>query len=230
MHPSLASLTTSPRLRADVALYAAADGPVLRVGDTHHDVHLAPGEVDVLLDALLRGHEPTDPRARDALASLVEAGLADPAPACVAVIGDGVLATALRAALIRMGAVADPGGAPVRALDEELPSDVTGRACWVSGRYVVLSPPAVPAPDVVARHRAATRHRDTDGRLSPVSGGRGVRSALSPLTGAGLELAASAVAAELLRPDPAPHAAVMVDLVALTVSHHPVLPVPPAPR
>lgn len=235
MEPSTTSaqLVRSSRLRADVAIYPAAEGPVLRVGDAHHDVRLEDHEVDALLDALLADHAPTAPRARAALASLVEAGLADPRPTSVAVTGDGSLASAVRGALGRMGVETSSGAAAatVHALDgDTLPDDLGGAACWVSGRHVLLSPPAVPARDVVARHRAATLHHDADDRFAPLAGARGIRSALDPLAGPGLELAAVLVAAELLRPDRAPYEVLAIDLVGLTASRHPVLPVPPAPR
>ncbi|GAA1514815.1 hypothetical protein [Nocardioides humi] len=231
--PSLHRLPASVRLRPDVALYATGDGHVLLAGDVHHHVRLDDADLQALLDALLLGDEPRPPQARAALASLVDAGLADPAPVRVDVAGDGVLATALRAALLRMGAGIEAGGTPVAALDDDRPLarlPATTAACWASGHRVVLSPPAVPAAQVAARHRAATVHRDADRRVVPAPGARGVRSAVSALTGAGLELAAVQVAAELLRAERPAHEAVVVDLVALTISRHPVLPVPAAPR
>lgn len=235
----LAELPTSRRLRPDVTIYETDDGHVLLVGDAHHDLHLADAERDGLLDALAAGPlAPRDdrdaaPRVRDALASLVDAGLVDPARAHVAVTGSGALATALRSALARMGADTSAGGAPVAAADDagllaDLP--VTTPAAWVEGHRVVLSPPAVPAIHVVARHRAATLHRDTDRRVVRRPGTRGLRSAVPALAGPGLELAAVQVAAELLRADRPSHEVVVIDLVALTTSRHPVLPVPPAPR
>ncbi|UUW91066.1 hypothetical protein [Pimelobacter simplex] len=233
-------LPLSARLRPDVALYAVTGGHVLRTGDTHHHVHLDPPELDALVDALVAGREPHPPRARAALASLVAAGLADPQPGRVRVTGTGVLAGALRAALVRMGADTSPDAAPdtspggtlVLALDhDDLPDggDLGATACWVSGHRVLLAPPAVPAGQVAARHHAATLHRDTDRRVARRSGA-GVRSGMPALAGAGLELAAVQVAAELLRAERPAYEVVVVDLVALTTSRHPVLPVPPAPR
>jgi hypothetical protein len=221
----------STRLRPDVSLYAVADGHVLRAAGAHHHVHLGPGDADALLDSLVSGGTPTTELAASALASLVDAGLVDPAPAHHVVVDDGVLADALRGALSRMGATVGPGGAPVAALDDpgpdgrELP--VSGPACWVDEHLVVLAPPAVPARDVSARRRAATRHRDTDPRTRPLPEGRAVVGAPSR---AGIELAATVVAAELLRRERPAYEAVVVDLHALTVTRHPVLPVPPAPR
>ncbi|MBM7517267.1 hypothetical protein [Nocardioides nitrophenolicus] len=223
----------SARLRADVALYATADGHVLRAGDDYHHVALAGAELDDLLTALVRDRPPATPVARAALDALVGAGLADPRPPRIAVAGTGVLATALRAALRRMGVEPGPGGAAVVALDDAaLPVDLPAgtRACWRAGHRVLLSPPGVPAVEVAARHHAATVHRASDRRVAPRDATSGVRSAAPPLAGPGLELAAVQVAAELLRPAPAPDEAVVVDLVALSVSRHPVLPVPPAPR
>lgn len=229
---TIAALPASRRLRPDVALYAAAGGHILRAGDQHHDVHLADTDLDVLLDALVHDHEPTSPAARAALSSLVDAGLADNALTPVAVAGTGRLASALRAALERMGAPSRPGGTPVTVLDDHLPATFASdhSACWVAGHRVVLSPTAVPAADVAARHHAASRHRSEDPRVAPLADGQGARAAESPLAGPGLELAAVQVAAELLRADRPSHEVVLVDLVALTVSRHPVLPVPPAPR
>lgn len=222
---------TSLRLRAGVDLYAAADGHLLRVGDSYHHVRLPSADVADLLDALADGGEPTSPQARAALEALVAAGLADVPPAHLWVDGDGRLAESLRAALTRMGARLAPDGSPVAALDDDrLPDDLPGPACWVAGHRVVLSPPAVRPVHVAARHLAATRHRGADPRTVPVPGGGGVTSAVPLLASAGLELAAVQVAAELLRPDRPAHEAVAIDLRALTVTRHPVLPVPPAPR
>ncbi|SDD59236.1 hypothetical protein [Nocardioides lianchengensis] len=224
------SIRTSRRLRPGVELYAAADGHLLRVGDTHHHVHLDDAAAAELLDALAEGGDPASGPARAALEALVAAGLVDVPPARLRVDGDGVLAAALRAALTRMGAVVGPGGGRVLARDDDaLPADAT-TACWVVGHRVVLSPPAVPAPQVAARRRAATRHRAADPRTAPAAGARRVAAAVPLLGGAGLELAAVQVAAELLRPDRPAHEVVAVDLRALTVSRHPVLPVPAAPR
>lgn len=231
--PTIPTSQATPRLRADVTLYAAADGHVLRVGETHHQVQLHDRDLDALLDALVDGGEPATPLARAALASLVAAGLADLSPAHLTVNGDGALATALHATLVRMGAAVGQGGAPVTALDDDaLPADLspTAPVCWVSGHHVVLSPPAVPALQVAARHRAATRHHGADSRSALRPGGRRVHSAAPVLAPAGLELAAAQVAAELLRPERPSHEAVVIDLTALSVSRHPVLPVPPAPR
>lgn len=227
------NLTPSARLRPDVELYAVADGHVLRTGDRHHHVDLAPAELAALVDALVTGGEPRPPRARAALASLVAAGLADPGPGHVSVTGTGVLAGALRAALDRMGADTAAGGVPVLARDDDGLLDVAapgGAVCWVSGHRVLLAPPAVPAGQVAARHHAATVHRDTDRRVAGRPGGGGVRSSRPALRGAGLELAAVQVAAELLRAERPAYEVVVVDLVALTTTRHPVLPVPPAPR
>lgn len=227
------NLPLSARLRPDVALYAVEDGHVLRTGDAHHHVHLDPAELTALVAALVDGGEPHSPRARAALGSLVDAGLVDVVPAHLTVAGEGRLAAALRAALVRMGADLGPGGAPVLAVDDDvLPAELpaTTPACWVSGHRVVLAPPAVPAAQVAARHRAATGHRETDRQLVRRPDAVGVRSGRPVLAGAGLELAAVQVAAELLRAERAPYEAVVVDLVALTTSRHPVLPVPPAPR
>lgn len=219
--------STSTRLRTDVSLHATATGHVLLVGDVAHHVHLAPPHADDLLDALVDGRAPTSPDACRALDALVAAGLVDPAPPSVTVTGSGVLADAVRAALQRMGAT--DGGPEVSAHDDDSAlTDLTGApACWVSGHRVLLAPPAVTPYDVAARHRAATRHRDQDPLTAPT--GRRVR-ARTPLTGPGLELAAVHVAAELLRPDRPAHEVVAVDLHALTVTRHPVLPVPAPPR
>jgi len=219
----------SARLRADVRLYAARKGYVLRVGETHHHVHLTPAEADALLDALVAGDDPGAGTARAALDSLVVAGLVDAPRAHHTVIGDGALAGALRAALVRMDVAVGPGGSPVVALDDDeaLPPD--GRTCWISADLVLLAPPGVPARDVAARRRAATAHRDTDPLTRPLRGGRTVISALS-VAPAGLELAAVTIAAELLRTDRPTHEAVVVDLLTLTVTRRPVLPVPPGPR
>lgn len=222
----------SRRLRADVALYATRAGHVLLVGDTHHHVDLDNGEVEVLFDALVDGNRPASGRARAALDALADAGLVDVTPAHVTVTGDGVLAAALRSSLDRMGVSPGPGGASVLAVDRELPATlpVATRACWVSGHRLMLSPTGVSAPQVEARRRAATLHRNTDPDLTRRDNGRDVRSAVSPLTGPGLELAAAQIAAELLGNERSPYEAVVIDLVALTVSRHPVLPVPTAPR
>ncbi|MEO9322541.1 hypothetical protein ABFT23_03570 [Nocardioides sp. C4-1] len=211
-------MLTSPRLRAGVALYAADGGHLLRVDGADHHVHLDDADATALLDALLDGGPPATAPARGALAALVDAGLADAAPTRVSVVGDGRLAGALRAAAGRMGAAGDD--LVVRA--DDAPTD--DATCWMSGHRVVLRPPAVPAGDVEARHRAATRHRGVVVR----TGGRGVVG-----TGderAGLELAAVTVVADLRRPDRHPLEAVVVDLDTLVVSRHRVLPVPPAPR
>lgn len=221
------TLQQSARLRPDVDLLTGSDGPVLRVGDSHHHVHLDAAEADHLLDALVHGGSPTSPAARSALGALVEAGLVDATPARHTVVGDGSLARAVRAALGRMGGTLGPDGALLTALDDDTDLPPTGAACWISGGRVLLSPPAVPARDVRARHEAATRHRGTDPRTTPVPGGRVVVPAPSP---AGLELAATLVAAELLRPARPAHEALVVDLRALRATRHPVLPVPPAPR
>lgn len=225
----------SSRLRADVDLYPVADGHLLRVGADLHHVHLAAADLDALLDALLadpdtRGATPATVPARDALTSLVDAGLVDPAPARLAVVGDGLLARALAAALRRMGADVTPaedGVREVQAVDdpERLPPEAT-TACWLDGSVALLTPPAVAPGDVVARRRAATRHRDTDPRTAPVAG----RAVAAVPGDAGVELAATTFAAALLRPGRAAYEAVVVDLRTLTVGHHPVLPVPPAPR
>ncbi len=226
-------VTASARLRPDVVVYATVDGHVLRVGDTHHQVHLdEPGAHD-LLDALVTGLPPDSAPAAAALASLVAAGLVDPVIPRWTVEGDGRLATAVRGALARMGGTPSPGSstACLPALDDPPPTGLpAGRACWSAGRTVVLAPPSVSARDVAARHHAATRHRDTDPRAAPRPGGRRVEPASRPLAGAGLELAATLVAADLLRPDPHPYEALVVDLVALTSTRHRVLPLPPAPR
>lgn len=223
---------TSARLRADVALHAARDGHVLVVGDTRHHVQLDDHDSHALLDALVDGRPPRSDRAGAALAALADAGLVDAAPVHVTVTGEGVLATALRESLARMGIASGPDGVSVLALDDGLRADLADavRACWVIGHRVVLSPRAVPAGHVAARHHAATLHRDTDPAVARRPGGREVRAVGSPLSGPGLELAAAHVAAELLRTGSPPHEAVVIDLVALTVSRHTVLPVPTAPR
>ena len=219
----------SARLRADVALYASRDGHVLRVGETHHHVHLAPTDADALLDSLVTGGSPDAETARAALDVLVDAGLVDPLPAHHCVIGDGTLAGALRAALVRMGVRVGPGGSPIVALDDDDALPPGGDICWISGDLVLLAPPGVSARDVAARRCAATAHRDTDPLTRPLPTGRTVTSAAS-VPPAGLELAAVTIAAELLRPDRPAHEAVTVDLHGLTVTRRPVLPVPPAPR
>lgn len=219
----------SARLRADVALYASRDGHVLRVGETHHHVHLAPTDADALLDALVAGGSPDAETARAALDALVDAGLVDPLPAHRCVIGDGALAGALRAALLRMGVRVGPGGSPVVALDGDDALPPGGDTCWISGDLVLLAPPGVPARDVAARRRAATAHRDTDPLMHPLPAGRSVTSAVS-VPPAGLELAAVTIAAELLRRDRPAHEAITVDLHDLTVTRRPVLPVPASPR
>jgi hypothetical protein len=219
----------SARLRADVAVYASRDGYVLRVGETHHHVRLAPADADALLDALVVGGSPDPDHARAALDSLIEAGLVDPLPPHHSVTGDGALAGALRAALLRMGVCVGPGGSPVVALDDDDDLPPRGDACWISGDLVLLAPPGVPARDVAARRCAATAHRDTDPLTRPLSTGRTVTSAVS-VPPAGLELAAVTIAAELLRRDRPAHEAVTVDLHGLAVFRRPVLPVPPAPR
>lgn len=210
-------------------LYAAVNGYLLRVGRTDHHVHLEQPEADALLDALVTGTEPTSTRAQAALDWLVGSGLVDVGPPRWTVRGNGTLAEALRVALERMGAEIVDNGRAVAALDDEALPDVAdaGRACWITGHLVVLAPADVPARDVAARHRAATRHRDTDPRLRPAPGGR--RVAAPPST-AGLELAAVVVAADLLAPSSSPRSAVAIDLHSLTVTRHPVLPVPTAPR
>ncbi|MCY7401076.1 MAG: hypothetical protein LH477_08975 [Nocardioides sp.] len=219
----------SARLRADVALYASRDGHMLRVGETHHHVHLAPRDADALLDALVNGGSPDVETARAALDSLVKAGLVDPLPAHHRVIGDGALAQALRAALMRMGARVGTGGLRVVALDDDATLPRGGDTCWISGDLVLLAPPGVPVRDVAARRCAATAHRDTDPLTRPLPTGRTVTSVVS-VPPAGLELAAVTVAAELLRRDRPAHQAVVVDLHDLTVTRRPVLPVPQAPR
>lgn len=225
----------SARLRADVALRSGPDGHLLTVGDSDHHVHLDEPEISALHDALVDGGRPALPRARAALDSMVAAGLVDAAPPRIAVGGPGVLATALRAALERMGAVLADDGTPVLALDDDIPAvdrpdGGPTATCWTVGHRVVLSPPAVPAAQVAARHRAATLHRDADPRVEALPSGRAVRSATPVLGGAGLELAATLVAAELLRTDRAAYEVLAVDLVGLVASRHLVLPVPPAPR
>lgn len=230
--------TVSPRLRPGVRLHETAEGHVLRVARgedrVDHQVDLAPSEVHALMDALLDGGAPDAPAPRAALDSLVAAGLVDPAPAAYDVRGAGLLATALRGALARAGAALTPDGETVTALDTppyagEKPDPVLRRGvvCWLDDDLALLAPPGVPAVDVAARRRAATRHRDTDPRTRPVPGGRSVTA---PTPAAGLELAAAVVAAELVRGERPAHTAVVVDLGALTVTHRPVLPVPPAPR
>ncbi|GHJ59762.1 hypothetical protein NOK12_22800 [Nocardioides sp. OK12] len=219
----------SPRLRADVALLTGRDGHLLRVGETHHHVHLARAEGDQLVEALATGATPEGAGARAALEALVDAGLVDPAPAHHTVVGEGLLAEALAAALVRMGSRVGPGGTPVVARDDDSDLPATGVACWISGDRVLLAPPAVPAVDVAARRRAATAHRDTEPLTRPVPGGRHVASSVL-VPPAGLELAATTVAAELLRRDRPSHEAVTVDLHHLTVARRPVLPVPPEPR
>ncbi len=221
------TLQQSARLRPDVDLFAVADGHVLRVGDSYHHVHLDAGDADHLLDALVDGGAPPSPAAAHALSGLVEAGLVDVAPTRHTVVGGGVLARAVRGALGRMGGTLDPDGTLLTALDDDTDLPADGAACWVSDGHVLLSPPAVGAPDVAARREAATRHRTADPRTTPAPGGRVVVPPPSP---AGLELAAALVAAELLRSSRPAYEAVVVDLRALTVSRHPVLPVPPAPR
>lgn len=225
----------STRLRADVALRPGPDGPLLTVGDVDHHVQLDEAEIAALHDALVDGGRPVLPRASAALDSMVAAGLVDPSPPRIAVGGHGVLAVALRAALERMGAVLTDDGTPVLALDDDaLPAgpaaDAATAMCWTIGHRVVLSPPAVPAAQVAARHRAATLHRDADPRIHTVPSGRAVRSATPVLGGAGLQLAATLVAAELLRTDRAAYEVLAVDLVGLVASRHLVLPLPPAPR
>lgn len=206
------------RLRPGVALYAAAEGHLLRVdGDDHH-VHLDDADATALLDALVDGGSPTTAPARGALDSLVDAGLADVAPALLSVVGEGRLAHALRTATLRMGL--DGDGRSVQADD----APTAGATCWISGHRVVLKPHAVPACDVEARHSAATRHRAAAVR----PGGRGVAGASDGRVG--LELAAVTVVAELLRGDRHPYEALVVDLHALVVTRHRVLPVPPGPR
>jgi hypothetical protein len=136
----------SPRLRADVALYASRDGYMLRSGETHHHVHLSPADADALLDALVDGGRPDTELARTALDALVDAGLVDPSPVHHCVVGDGALAHALRAALVRMGVRVGPGGSPVVAVDDEatLPQDAD--ACWISGDLALLGPRGAPSP------------------------------------------------------------------------------------
>lgn len=228
-----AALPASSRLRADVALYSSATGHVLRVGDLLHDVHLDDAAACDLIDALVEGGVPADDRARSALVALAEHGLVDPEPRRLEVVGEGNLASALRAALGRMGAHVGPGGDSVVAADDDaLPDGVPPGtvACWVAGPRVVLAPANVPAADVVARYRAATRHAESALPSARASASRGVRSAHPLLSGAGLELAAVQVAAELLRADRVPYEAVAIDLLNLTISRHPVLPLPTAPR
>ncbi|MFB9312282.1 hypothetical protein [Nocardioides plantarum] len=217
----------STRLRADVALHATVDGHVLRVGDTHLHVHLSASDAEALLDALVAGGRPTSRPARTALDSLVDAGLVDAPVPHHHVIGDGVLAQAVAGALQRMGATVGPGGTTIAVLDSPDDLGSPGPACWMDGHLVVLAPPAVTALDVVARRRAATRHRDHDPRVTPVAGGRAVTA---PTSRPGLELAAAVVAAELLSEDRPAHHAVSVDLRTRSVTRHPVLPVPSAPR
>lgn len=211
-------------------LYSTSGGHVLRVGDVHHDVHLDDASVGELVGTLLGAAEPTDDRARGALVAMRDAGLVDTAPGHLTVLGEGVLAGAVRSALRRMGAQVDAGGKQVAVLDDDalpsgLPDDAA--ACWVVGPHVIFAPDNVSAADVRARFRAA--HTQADQPV-PEPADAGVRSARSLLEGAGLELAAVLVAAELLRAGRPPYEALMVDLVAVTSSRHPVLPVPPAPR
>ncbi|WP_139979907.1 hypothetical protein [Nocardioides litoris] len=226
------SPTTTPRLRTDVGLWTVADGHVLRVGRNHHRVHLDDLDAEALLDALADGGNPDSDRARRALDALTTEGLVDPPPPRRTVVGTGPLAAAARGALARAGIDAgdDDDGPLLVAADDpapgDLPTDPGSDACWRTGDLVLLAPPAVSAHDVAARRAAATRHRDHDPALRPVPGGRRLAGPVSP---AGLHLAAAVVAAELLRPDRAPYDAVAVDLLGLTVTRHPVLPVPPAP-
>lgn len=202
---------------------------MLKVGEDHHRVALSPPDVDTLLDSLVSGGSPASEPARAALEALVAADLVDPVPAHRLVIGDGVLAQALRDALLRMGGRAGAGATPVSAFDVDTDLPPAGDVCWITQGLVILAPPDVAAADVAARRRAATTHREADPAVRPDPRGRHV-SSTTVIPAAGLELAAVTVAAELLRPQRPPLEAVTIDLHALTVARRPVLPVPPPPR
>lgn len=258
--------STSALLAPGVGLHETHDGHVLTTAAGEvHAVHLDAADATALLDGLAAGRVPDDGVPAAAFAALAAAGHAV-GPAPVVAVADrpadaahAHLADALRAALDRLGArtAGTPGspdpapavrvrvGVPVgpAPAPDSAPDPIPLVEAWLVDGHLLVAPPAVPARDLAARWRAAAVRRTavTDPAVQPREGGRGVASAHAVPGPLATEVAAHALALEVLRragalpaaavPGPrGAYLATVVDLRTAEVTRRPVLPVPPAPR
>lgn len=222
-------------------LYQSDSGYVLRTADDEHfALSLDSAEIDELLGALTEDVVPTSARPRAVLTALVGAGhvLGDDPGGTVSafVSGHGRVAAALVALLGRIGtSVVARGDATHRiAISDdglgtiELDASIS---CFRDGNLSFVVPAGVRVSDVHARRAASSRHRRRieDG-YTPTPEGRKLMSSRHPVSDRAAEFLAAHVMAEIFCPQAIPHHVTAIDLRSLSVTRHPVLPVPEPPQ
>jgi hypothetical protein len=230
-------------LSPNTSIYQARQGYVLRTADDEHlELTLADRDVEQILATLTGGSAPESHRARAALATLVDAGHVVPANHLprVAVRGQGRIASATSVRLGR-NAVEAAGRADlvVHLSDDDVSPRDVGEVDLVSyrdGITQVITPRAVDVVDVIGRRRACVSHRDRiPPHHRPVEGGRRLDSSLHPVSDRAADLMGELIVAEIIERQTssgrrADYLLTVLDLRSLTVSRHPVLPIPVAPQ
>jgi hypothetical protein len=230
-------------LSPNTSIYQARQGYVLRTADDEHfELTLADRDVGQILDTLSGGSVPESLRARKALTALVDAGhvvAADRLPR-VAVRGQGKIASATS---IRLGgnSVDADGQADLvcHLSDDDVDPRQVGGADLISyrdGITQLITPRAVDVIHVIGRRRACVSHRDRiPPHHRPVEGGRRLDSMLHPVSDRAADLMSELVVAEIIKRQTSSsrrsdYLLTALDLRSLTVSRHPVLPIPVAPQ
>ncbi len=209
--------------------------------DEHFELTLPPADIEQLFEVLAGGAVPASPTASAALSALIDAGhvTAVPAVPLVDVRGQGKVAAATSMLLGRRSVSADRGEFVCHLSDDEaVPRDIgeVDLASYRDGITQVITPRAVDVVDVLRRRRACTAHRDRmQPRFRPVDAGRRIDSSLHPVSDRAAEAIAEAIVAEIADRTSSPprrshYLLTAVDLRSLTVSRHPVLPIPVAPQ
>jgi hypothetical protein len=229
------------QLSPNTSIYQARQGYVLRTADDDHfELTLPPTDIEQLLEVLAGGPVPESAAASAALRTLIDAGhvTAGHTVPPVSVRGHGKVAIATSKLLGH--AVVDAGRAvfTCHLSDDEAGSHDVGTVDLVSfrdGITQVITPRAVDVADVLRRRRACTAHRDRiQPRFRPVEEGRRIDSALHPVSDRAAQSIGEVIVAEIAdrtssSPRRSHYLLTAVDLRTLTVSRHPVLPIPVEP-
>lgn len=231
------------QLSPNTSIYQARQGYVLRTADEQHfELTLSESDIDELLEVLAGDATPHSPTVSAVLDALLDAGhvVSRPDPCHVCVRGNGKIAAATSQRLGRWAMSSSEGAEVICHLsDEAVDVASIGAVDLVSfrdGITQVITPRGVDAADVLDRRRATVLHRDRiEPRYRPVDGGRRVVSAVHPVSDRAADAIADLIVVELAdrrcaAPGRSQYLLTAVDLRSLTVSRHPVLPVPVAPQ
>ncbi|HEY9316188.1 hypothetical protein [Williamsia sp.] len=228
------------QLSPNTSIYQAHEGYVLRTADAEYfELRLPRGDVEELLAALSDG---VAPESVAALTALIDAGhvVRRKSLPLVVLRGRGRIADATAKLLGRNVATGGRQADLVCHLSDDAvdPDDVgsVDLASYRDGITQVITPRAVDVADIVGRRRASVTHRDRiQPRHRPLDGGLRLESPLHPVSDRAADVIADLIVAEIADREAsstgrAPYLLTAVDLRSLSVSRHPVLPIPVAPQ